>query len=105
MLGFRLAALASIIYCRLTRPAKQDAASGALAGNVRRLKRMSAYSFINGIIYFDDRIDGDIEKDLSEGCFSDVTVRTIPNDRILFSFGIKECRMEQFFNLMEKWSL
>ena len=38
-MGFRLAAQAGIICCRLTRPAKQDAASGALAGNVIPMRR------------------------------------------------------------------
>ena len=63
---------------------------------------MSAYSYINGIIYFDDLLDGGVEQDLSENIYADVVIQKSPNN-ILFSFGIKECRMEYFFNLMDKW--
>ena len=64
---------------------------------------MSAYSYINGIIYCDDLLDGDIELDLSENIYAGVVIRKSPSNDILFSLGIKECRLDYFFNLMEKW--
>lgn len=80
---------------------------------------MSAYSHINGMIYCDDILDGGFESDLSDDIctdailrfesdlsddiYADVILRNVPDTGILFSFGIKEVRLEYFFNLMEKW--